>query len=401
MQEKLLIYFNVRHPERPSWAVIDADGVTRRYAYHDSVDGLAQLADAKEVIAIVPSEDVSHTTVKLPKMNRSRLLQAIPYALEDQLISDVEALHFAPGDFQPDTDLSVAVVAREKMQRWLDLLQSWGIQADKLIPTVFTVPYSEGEWHVMVDEMSILRTAPLLGMACDNNNLDALLRIALASASPQPKQIIIRNYTAHPFAEALNLATPIMEEHVAPEQMMLDVTRSVLNTPSINLLQADFASKKTKLPTMDAVQRIVYRLVIAVVVLLFLYPLGSLLILSQRTNDIKDQVNAIYRKNFPQATSVTAPKIRMEEKLRKLNTKINENRLLMLMGYVGKGLSETKNVKLKRLDYQGSQLTLELTATTSDDLSNFTDFLTQQGLRVNQQNATLLGTRVNATLQIE
>ena len=58
---------------------------------------LAEAALDRINIVIVPSEDVLVTTVTLPKMNRSRLLQAIPYALEEQVIEDVDTMHFAAG----------------------------------------------------------------------------------------------------------------------------------------------------------------------------------------------------------------------------------------------------------------------------------------------------------------
>lgn len=401
MQEMLLIYLNVRHPERPSWAVVDADGIVQRSAYHDSADGFATLAENKQVVVIVPAADVLLTTIKLPAMNRTKLLQAIPFALEDQLTSDVETLHFALGDYQAGNDIPVAVVAREKLVSWTALIKTWSIEADRMIPAVFAVPVSADEWHVMIDEMSMLRTDVFYGIACDNNNLDAVLHLALTTATTQPKQIIIRNYVKEPFAETLKLPSPILEEQVPSEQFMIDAARSIIKTSSINLLQQQYATKKMKMPKLDTMQRALNYLVVALIVLLFLYPLGSLLILSARTSAIKAEVNTIYKKHFPQASNVTAPKIRMEDKLKQLNARINDNRLLLLLGYVGKGMVDTKHIQLKRLDYQGDQLTLELSATTSDDLTTFTEFLTQQGLSVNHQNATLSGTRVNATLQIK
>jgi hypothetical protein len=90
----------------------------------------------------------------------------------------------------------------------------------------------------------------------------------------------------------------------------------------------------------------------------------------------------------------------MEEKLQKLRANIGENRLLLLMGYVGKAMSATPSITLKRIEFQNNQLTAELTAATSEDVAAFTDFLTQQGLTVKQQNANLAGTRINATVVI-
>lgn len=401
MREKLIIYLKAQHLEHPHWAVIEADGVVRRYAYQDQPQGLSRLAEGKEVIVIVPAEDVLLSSVKLPKMNRARLLQALPYALEDQLIGEIETLHFASGEYQPEMDLAVAVVAREKMQQWLGLLRDWGIVADRMISAVFAVPFVEDEWHVMVEESARLRLSRWQGVASDNHNLEELLRIALASAVAPPNKIIIQSYSQQPVAGSFSLSAPLEEELKLPDQLMIDMARYVTSTPSIDLLQGDYATKKSKFPKMDTMQRAVYYLSVALLVVTFLYPLGSLLILNQQTNKIKNQIAAIYKYHFPQASSVNAPKIRMEEKLHKLSAKIGENRLLFLLGQVGKAFVDSGGIKLKRMEYQGNQLTIELTATTADDFSIFTESLSKRGLQVRQQNATLAGLKINATLQVE
>src|SRR5689334_16197691 len=130
MQEKLIIYLNPTDLNLPSWAVVAADGVVRQSAHRDHATGLAHIAEGKEIIAIVPAEDVLLTKIQLPKMNRARLMQAVPFALEDELIADVDTLHFAVGEYEADKELTVAVVAQEKMQQWLGMLSSWQLKAD-------------------------------------------------------------------------------------------------------------------------------------------------------------------------------------------------------------------------------------------------------------------------------
>ena len=71
----------------------------------------AALAGAAEIVVLVPGEDVLLTEARLSARNRAQLLQALPYAVEEQLLDPVEDLHFAAtagGD-----PLGVAVVARD------------------------------------------------------------------------------------------------------------------------------------------------------------------------------------------------------------------------------------------------------------------------------------------------
>lgn len=399
--EKLIIYLHAHDLEHPSWAVLDAENVVRESAAHDNAEGLAQIAQEKDVYVIVPMEDVLLTETKLPKMTRSRLAQALPFALEEQLINDVDVMHFAPGTQTEEGNLHVAVVAKEKMQQWLALLQHWNIKADVLTPSVFALPVMSDIWHVAISDMVVARTSTYIGFACDHNNLSELLSIAIATSEKLPQQINLLNYTSHSWAANLTGPVTINENFNHSVKFIVDAAHDIVKAPLINLLQGAYAVKKSKLPQLGKVWTLVSYLAVAWAALLFFYPTISYFFLSHKLHAIDEQIVDIYKRNFPQATSLVAPKLRMEEKLQKLNAQIGENRFLLLVGYVGKGMQETQSIKLKRLDFQNNILTLELTAGSSDDFSAFTDFLTRQGLSVKQQNANLTDTRVSATLQVE
>ncbi|MEO5561240.1 MAG: type II secretion system protein GspL, partial [Dokdonella sp.] len=76
------------------------------------------LADRGEIVVLVPAEDVLLTEVKLSARNRAQLLQALPYAIEEQLLGSIEEQHFAAAQGSGDT-FGAAVVAKEKMRAWL------------------------------------------------------------------------------------------------------------------------------------------------------------------------------------------------------------------------------------------------------------------------------------------
>src|SRR5690606_28081028 len=132
---------------QPGWAVLDADHRVRRSMHHDQAEGLATLAEGKEIIVVVPAEDVLTTLIALPPMPKNRLLQALPFALEDQLVDDVETLHFAVGSTEINGQWPVAVVALEKMQTWMALLTSWHIKPDRLISAINGLPVSLNTWQ--------------------------------------------------------------------------------------------------------------------------------------------------------------------------------------------------------------------------------------------------------------
>jgi general secretion pathway protein L len=84
-----------------SWARIGNGAVLER--------GTAPLAEVPtaiqrgdRVLALVPGERVLLYHVAIPARSRSAQLQALPYALEERLSEDLEAMHIVPGSRLPD-----------------------------------------------------------------------------------------------------------------------------------------------------------------------------------------------------------------------------------------------------------------------------------------------------------
>ncbi len=400
MLERLIIFLKSNDPVHPAWAVVDASNRVRQVSLHDNPEGLAEIAEDKEVIIVVPAEDVLLTMAILPRMSRAKLMQALPYSLEEQLVDDVEDLHFAPGDYLTENTLPVAIVALEKMRNWMTLLEAWELNPDAMMPATLALPLTENTWHVYVNDIAVVRTDEFQGFACDRANLVSMLELAIAAADIKPQLIHIHNDSSHEFKTAFPDTIPIKEDIITPEQSLSELAANIKLENTLNLLQGEFAVKKSRLPQINKVWQIAAYLAAAWLFLLFFSPIISSFILSHRVNAINEQIAQIYKRNFPDSSSMVAPKMRLQDKLQKLSAEIGENRALLLMGYVGKALQAGKTVRLQRLDFQNNSVTLVLTAASSEDFTAFTDFLTQQGLTVKQQNANLNGAHINATVEV-
>jgi general secretion pathway protein L len=401
MQERIVIFLNADDLLRPTWVVLDANHVVRQSAEYDHPAGLATIAADKEVIVIVPPQDVSLTRVNLPKMQRTRLLQALPYAIEEQLTDEIETLHFALGERDAAGTMLVAVVARSKMQSWVGLLQEWGIQANWMLPLTLAIPPKVDRWQVVVTQQVAVRVAPNVAFSCDLVNIATMLDISLTEYQPLPKQLDIYCVNQQFDTKNLELEVPINKSMMSSQALYHKLAEQLSPEPILNLLQGAFAPKKSRLPKLDLVMKVTVGLALGWLFLLFYGPIMSYFVLHHRVSQLDSDIATIYRHQFPQATSVSSPKLRMEEKLHKLSAQVGENRLFVLLGYIGKALTQVTGVKLQRFDFQSNMLTLDLTATTTEEFAAFTDDLTAKGLVVKQQNANLSGARVNATLQVE
>lgn len=88
MQDKLIIHIHGDKLYRQEGGLFDPSAIKAE-------------ATGKEIIILVPAEDVLLTIVQLPDMSKTRLLEALPFALEDQLIADIDTLHIAHGKKLP------------------------------------------------------------------------------------------------------------------------------------------------------------------------------------------------------------------------------------------------------------------------------------------------------------
>jgi general secretion pathway protein L len=402
MQETLVIYLA---SEQPDWAIVDENSHVRQSALQDQPEGLAAIAEEKRVVVIVPAEDVLLTNANMPPLTGTKLAQAIPFVLEDQLINEIEALHFAIAERQANQYYPVAVVTHEKMQHWLNQLTEWHIKPDVILPASLALPITQTAWYgAIIKNKMIVRTGQFSGFVADVSQLSTWIELAITSQSESPQILYLYDYQtslSNQLVASLHLSFAIEFQQKEKTAWLSDMATQVAHAPTMNLLQGPYARKKAIFPSFNKLWKITIGLAVAWVALLILYPMISYFILSSRLNQMESQINTIYFKHFPQASAVIAPKVRMQEKMARLSSGINDNRLLRLLAFVGEALKKTSSIKLKRLDFQNNQLTLELSAASSDDFAAFIDFLNRQGLNVKQQNATLDGARVNAILDIE
>lgn len=395
MHKMLVIYLHASPLSEPHWVV---NGVL----HHGDMAGMVLAAEGRQVVVVVPAQAVVLMQAKLPKMSGARLKQALPFALEERLVDEVDTLHFAAGAYCPDGTLPVAVVAREKMREWLTLLQSWQIHAEVILPGMLALPWQEGVWSVGVQEIAQVRARRFDGFAGDRINLPTLLNLAMAESAEPPSRIQCWNVTGESLLPALTLAVPVEETMLSPEQWLLLMAKTVCEGPTtLNLRQGAFAVKKSRRPKWNNVLKPIRYLALSWLALLILYPLISYAILATRLHHNETVMQRIYYQHFPKATRMVAPKMRLEEKLQSLSGNASQQHFLLLLAQVGDGLKTVSGVRLTQLHYQGSALTLMVSAVSPAAFNALTDCLAQQGLKVKQQNASLAGTHINGSLLID
>ncbi|KAA3624531.1 MAG: hypothetical protein DWQ08_10295, partial [Proteobacteria bacterium] len=89
----------------------------RRRGVADSPEDVPVKPRSDEIWAILPGEDLVTAEIAVPTRNRRKLMQAIPFALEDRLTEDVDSFHFILIHWTPGSSAVVGIVSREIVRR--------------------------------------------------------------------------------------------------------------------------------------------------------------------------------------------------------------------------------------------------------------------------------------------
>lgn len=139
-----------------------ASGLARwiagRRLQEGSLEALAGCG-ADTFVWLVDARGLVLTEVELPAASPRAQRQALPFVLEEQLLSPVEALAFATYRLSP-VRLACAAFDGAALERTLSMLEEAGISVTHAVPDALCAPLEDGAWTLFVDDASaLLRTA--------------------------------------------------------------------------------------------------------------------------------------------------------------------------------------------------------------------------------------------------
>jgi general secretion pathway protein L len=198
VRDTLYIQLRDAAPDAPlAYALASAQPGAGAQAQRAPLDTILALAAGRRVVAFVPGADVRLASVQLPARAPAKILQAAPFALEDQLAEDVDTLHFAIGPpGQADGGAHpVALVARARMEAWLAPLRARSVRPEALLPETLCLPAPEaGHWTGLAESGRVtVRTGAWTGFTCALDDLGAYLQIADPDARSALRLFVARD----------------------------------------------------------------------------------------------------------------------------------------------------------------------------------------------------------------
>lgn len=381
------------------WQGYDADGAPRRGEAQTLPDLPDFLRRARVHVWTPPSETVL-TRVTLPTRSRARILQALPFALEDQLLEDPEQLHFA---YTPNADgsLAVAVTDRARLKAWLETLAAAGVRPAGLCPGNLALPLQANAWSAAFagDELWV-RTGAASGFACQSEHAapPALLVAALREAIAQsiaPQRLVL--YGPPPAVDV-----DLWAGHLGiPVQPAVGDFWVAAEAPALNLLQGEL--------TPSGHLRQVARPLIPAAIMLGIWLVGMVAVdlvewvrLRSLHNAYAAEMRQIFLQTFPDTKTVLDPYAQMQKNLETLQFRGGgPSDLLPLLARTAPMLKEQAQAKLHGLKYAERALTLDVTLPDYQALDALKNRLQAANLDVEVVGANSRGGEVEGRLRVQ
>lgn len=408
MSEWLLIRLG-REPERDaSWTVADDAG---RSVVAPNAGPLAQaapLAAGRRVILLVPGGDVLVTEADVPVKSGAKLHQVVPFALEEQLAEDIEALHFAIGKRSESSGrVAVAVVSRVLLEGWLEALRSVGLTPEAVYAESELVPSNPGQVVVLLEDgEAVIRAPDAAPVSMPADGLSETLALAPAEgAAPASSAGLIVYAAPSVWQRRAPAIEPLRQRFEAIKVQLLSAgpltlfAQSLPAASPINLLQGSFAPVSSFAEGWRA-WRVAAILAAA---LLGLHILGKTLELGslKRVERSLDQsIEETFRTAMPGEQNTVDAKRRMQQRLASTRGDGGSAGLLPALGALAQARTTVPGTAVQTMSYRDGALDLRMSAPDAESLDRLTQVLRADGWQADLTSGNATGSGYEGRLQL-
>ena len=421
MADYLVLRFPRDSTDTVEWVTVDSTGaLIGDPAMGDPLMAAAAVGDNK-VLALVPGASVLRTRADIPVRGASKILQALPFAMEEQLATDVDQLHFAAGKREPDGKLPVATVERLEMEAWLELLAAAGIEPVGLYADSDAVSAIPNTTTLFVEADSItLRDADGYTAVTDLAGAETTLELWFRSREPDeegepaaPVNMLVYitpDAQADPVIEGLisGLHTRVtsLDSRVLSDGALPRLAAQIVAEPGINLLQGRYAPR-SNLTVYWPAWRVAAILLACFAVTVIGAKLFEISSLNRQAAALDTAIEQAIRYTFPEVREVRDARALLKSKLRALGRDSGTgssteflDTLQTVAGAVGD--PGDQRATLETVNYRSGVMELRVLAPNVEALDTIQKQIAKSGsLSAEIQSANPEGDRVRGRIQIK
>jgi len=377
------------------WVIVDSAGTRLAPVQFGSLEQLAPLCETRKVYVLAPGTDVLLAEPVVPIKSGAKMAQVVPFALEEQLASDVDELHFAIGKRDSRLGIPVAVVAYQRMDAWVAMLRDAGVQPDAIYGESAFVPETPNGVTLLIDGSRVyVRREGTPGAVLDVQPLIEALQLGLASGEEAREHVTI--YVSvddyeheRDLLEGLREFTASLQLKLLPDGVLSLLAAGAVQSPSaVNLLQGKYAVKRRMNVSFTP-----WRNAAMLAGVLFALHLGvngwQYFRLGQESAQLDAQIAEVYQIAVPGAP-VPNPSVarnQMEQRLNALRGGTSSGGMLATIDTLTEAIKQAPGTKVEALSFRDHTTDLRVLAPSVDALDRIRHVATERGMSAVIQSA--------------
>jgi general secretion pathway protein L len=392
-QSLLRLYLRANWPSQQTaceWALIGANGAPLQRGNSEPRHWPA----ATRCELILSADQCLPLNAHLPKAARARNAEVVGYALEEQLLGDIDAEHFTVGETNNEGQTAIWVIGRTRLHTLLAVLRPLQRAPQRLISELQLLPMPDNGWSVCLKAHGgFTRTATEAGFSFDRpppappgDTRQAPLELQLAlqaagSSQTRPARLDIHTEPGVSFDTAQ--ARAWQEQLGIPVRHVGDfLWHDAPGLAARNLLSGDFAPPRARGEGWSRLRPAA--LIAALGLTLYsLFSFGEWARLEHQKTQIRQQMTERFRAAFPQAQTIVDPALQMQrlyDQLRRERGQLGSSDFLPLLAAVTENTAEPGT--LRQIAFDDGRLELTLRLPDARAAERLRDTLTRRGLGV-------------------
>lgn len=392
---------------RVQWTLVDTQGARVGAVLQGSLQEASGLAQGRQVVALVSGTEVLHAEPVLPPLRGgAKLAQVVPFALEDQLASDVDDLHFAVGKRTERPGTPVAIVSHHQVQLWLSELEDVGLHPAALYTDTSIAPGTSDGVVVLIDQGRVtLRKNDEPAVTLDVKPLAEALQLLLPNDPGLPTAI----YLAESEYDHEQAAIETLRERVAdlqikllPDGVLPLLAAQAVKQNGINLLQGAYAPR-TDIGTRLQPWRYAALLIATLFVVQVLVMSVKWWQLKRQEVELDRQIVQTYAQGLPGAAPVNPAQARraFESQLLALQSGGASSLLMQNLAMLADAITKTPNAQITALSYRDGNMDLQLTVPNVQALDQIRQLAATHSVAADIQTANPRGNQIEGRLQLK
>lgn len=365
------------------------------------------------LLICVPGDRARIHKVRLPLKNRKRLLAALPFALEDQLLHEPNSYHLVPLPADRSSQ-QVPVVVMEHV--WLSAIVETclhsGWQVAMLVPDYLALPEPEPDtWFLDASSTPLLLRTPGLQGAVLTGVLmqDSIgtLSLVLEQAETLPQKLRVRVCDRQQYQIISSWSEPLAARDIQLDIHLEERSRTEwmagLPQPAAaaNLLTGTYSSNNHMGLSTEK-----YRMTMILLTALIVISGAHWLVQGSRLNtkytQLQQSITTTYLQLFPGTRNLVDPRFQMEQQIKSLRERQQQggaadflSRLNQLAGQIA---ADPDN-QVQKIDFDGNTILLIVSVANYEVLERLQARLASTG-PVRVENAELKNGRVTGRIRL-